>query len=230
MCRKSTSISSIGSAAATVLHRPDLRTPCRQTHRLGRSLWRSPRSLGYDDSRRHQHGYPCRGRTCYEGWLGTDRAIEDENVRDSTGNHRTRWFDSGASGTQQPPGARCRSSHARRWSHGRRSHDYGSRRCRRDPGTQAGIFWRVLLGSGTVTTAAEAQATIDAGAEFVVSPSLHPDVIQDENEWEAVDPGALTPTEVITAWKAGADYVKIFPCSAMGGASYLKALLAPFRF
>ncbi len=41
-------------------------------------------------------------------------------------------------------------------------------------------------------------------------------------------PGALTPTEVITAWNAGADYVKIFPCSAMGGASYLKSLLAPF--
>ncbi len=42
-------------------------------------------------------------------------------------------------------------------------------------------------------------------------------------------PGALTPTEAITAWNAGADYVKIFPCSAMGGASYLKSLLAPFR-
>jgi 2-dehydro-3-deoxyphosphogluconate aldolase/(4S)-4-hydroxy-2-oxoglutarate aldolase len=41
-------------------------------------------------------------------------------------------------------------------------------------------------------------------------------------------PGALTPTEVITAWQAGADYVKIFPCSAVGGASYLKSLLAPF--
>jgi 2-dehydro-3-deoxyphosphogluconate aldolase / (4S)-4-hydroxy-2-oxoglutarate aldolase len=88
---------------------------------------------------------------------------------------------------------------------------------------------RLLLGSGTVTDAAEAEATIDEGAEFVVSPSLHLDVIAKTKELGRVSiPGALTPTEVITAWRAGADYVKIFPCSAMGGASYLKSLLAPF--
>jgi 2-dehydro-3-deoxyphosphogluconate aldolase / (4S)-4-hydroxy-2-oxoglutarate aldolase len=87
----------------------------------------------------------------------------------------------------------------------------------------------LLLGSGTVTTAAQARATIEAGAEFVVSPSLHLDVIAATRAAGKVSvPGALTPTEVITAWNAGADYVKIFPCSAMGGASYLKALLAPF--
>jgi 2-dehydro-3-deoxyphosphogluconate aldolase/(4S)-4-hydroxy-2-oxoglutarate aldolase len=87
----------------------------------------------------------------------------------------------------------------------------------------------LLLGSGTVTTADQAQATIDAGAEFVVSPSLHPDVIATTRKNGKVScPGALTPTEVITAWDAGADYVKIFPCSAVGGASYLKSLLAPF--
>ena len=87
----------------------------------------------------------------------------------------------------------------------------------------------LLLGSGTVTTAEQAQATIDAGAEFVVSPSLHPDVIRVTKTNKKVScPGALTPTEAITAWNAGADYVKIFPCSAVGGASYLKALLAPF--
>jgi len=87
----------------------------------------------------------------------------------------------------------------------------------------------LLLGSGTVTTAEQAQATIDAGAEFVVSPSLHPDVIATTKKNGKVScPGALTPTEAITAWNAGADYVKIFPCSAVGGASYLKALLAPF--
>lgn len=87
----------------------------------------------------------------------------------------------------------------------------------------------LLLGSGTVTTAADAAATIAAGAEFVVSPSLHPEVIAKTKELGKVSiPGALTPTEVITAWNAGADYVKIFPCSAVGGASYLKALLAPF--
>jgi 2-dehydro-3-deoxyphosphogluconate aldolase/(4S)-4-hydroxy-2-oxoglutarate aldolase len=90
---------------------------------------------------------------------------------------------------------------------------------------------KLLLGSGTVTTAAEAQATINAGAEFVVSPSLHPEVITaTKTNGKLSIPGALTPTEVITAWKAGASYVKIFPCSAMGGASYLKSLLAPFPF
>ena len=88
---------------------------------------------------------------------------------------------------------------------------------------------QVLLGSGTVTTAAQAEATIAAGAEFVVSPSLHPEVIAATKAAKKVSiPGALTPTEAITAWEAGADYVKIFPCSAVGGASYLKALLAPF--
>jgi 2-dehydro-3-deoxyphosphogluconate aldolase/(4S)-4-hydroxy-2-oxoglutarate aldolase len=87
----------------------------------------------------------------------------------------------------------------------------------------------LLLGSGTVTTADQAQATIDAGAEFVVSPSLHPEVISRTKTNKKIScPGALTPTEVITAWDAGADYVKIFPCSAVGGASYLKSLLAPF--
>jgi 2-dehydro-3-deoxyphosphogluconate aldolase/(4S)-4-hydroxy-2-oxoglutarate aldolase len=87
----------------------------------------------------------------------------------------------------------------------------------------------LLLGSGTVTTADQCQATIDAGAEFVVSPSLHPEVIAATKANNKIScPGALTPTEAITAWNAGADYVKIFPCSAMGGASYLKSLLAPF--
>jgi 2-dehydro-3-deoxyphosphogluconate aldolase/(4S)-4-hydroxy-2-oxoglutarate aldolase len=88
---------------------------------------------------------------------------------------------------------------------------------------------QLLLGSGTVTTAAQAAATIEAGAEFVVSPSLHLEVIAKTKELGKVSiPGSLTPTEVITAWNAGADYVKIFPCSAVGGASYLRALLAPF--
>jgi 2-dehydro-3-deoxyphosphogluconate aldolase/(4S)-4-hydroxy-2-oxoglutarate aldolase len=90
---------------------------------------------------------------------------------------------------------------------------------------------KLLLGSGTVTTAAQAEATIDAGAEFVVSPSLHPEVIAATKARKKLSiPGALTPTEVITAWSAGADYVKIFPCSAVGGASYLKSLLGPFPF
>jgi 2-dehydro-3-deoxyphosphogluconate aldolase / (4S)-4-hydroxy-2-oxoglutarate aldolase len=90
---------------------------------------------------------------------------------------------------------------------------------------------KLLLGSGTVTDAAECAATIEAGAEFVVSPSLHLDVIAATKERGKVSlPGALTPTEVITAWRAGADFVKVFPCSAMGGASYLKSLKAPFPY
>jgi 2-dehydro-3-deoxyphosphogluconate aldolase / (4S)-4-hydroxy-2-oxoglutarate aldolase len=88
---------------------------------------------------------------------------------------------------------------------------------------------KVLLGSGTVTDTEQAKATIEAGAEFVISPSLHLDVIAVTKEMGKVSiPGALTPTEVITAWRAGADYVKVFPCSAAGGPGYLKALLAPF--
>jgi 2-dehydro-3-deoxyphosphogluconate aldolase/(4S)-4-hydroxy-2-oxoglutarate aldolase len=88
---------------------------------------------------------------------------------------------------------------------------------------------KLLLGSGTVTTAAQAGATIEAGAEFVVSPSLHLEVVSaTRSNGKLSIPGALTPTEAITAWEAGADYVKIFPCSAVGGAGYIKALLAPF--
>jgi 2-dehydro-3-deoxyphosphogluconate aldolase/(4S)-4-hydroxy-2-oxoglutarate aldolase len=90
---------------------------------------------------------------------------------------------------------------------------------------------KLLLGSGTVTKPFEAQATINAGAEFVVSPSLHPEVISvTKSNGKLSIPGALTPTEIITAWQAGADYVKVFPCSAMGGANYLKSVLAPFPF
>jgi len=88
---------------------------------------------------------------------------------------------------------------------------------------------RLLLGSGTVTDVGQAQETIAAGAEFVVSPSFHPEVVgRTKAMGKVAIPGALTPTEAITAWRDGADYVKIFPCSAVGGASYLRSLLAPF--
>lgn len=76
---------------------------------------------------------------------------------------------------------------------------------------------QLLLGSGTVTTVEVAKATIEAGAEFVVSPSFHPEVIaQTKAMGKLPIPGALTPTEVVAASRAGADYVKILPCSAMG--------------
>ena len=89
----------------------------------------------------------------------------------------------------------------------------------------------LLLGAGTVITAKDAEETIEAGAEFVVSPSLHTEVIALTRAHNKLSiPGALTPTEIITAHRAGADYVKVFPCSAMGGASYLKSILAPFPF
>jgi len=67
-----------------------------------------------------------------------------------------------------------------------------------------------------------------AGAQFIVSPALNIRTIELCRRYNvAVFPGGLTPTEVVTAWEAGADAVKVFPCSAMGGASYLKALKAP---
>ncbi|CAN91396.1 MULTISPECIES: bifunctional 4-hydroxy-2-oxoglutarate aldolase/2-dehydro-3-deoxy-phosphogluconate aldolase [Sorangium] len=86
----------------------------------------------------------------------------------------------------------------------------------------------VLVGAGTVLTADAARRCIEAGAEFIVSPGLDLEVIRAAHDLgRAVFPGALTPTEVITAWNAGADTVKLFPCSAMGGAKYLRALRAP---
>ena len=87
----------------------------------------------------------------------------------------------------------------------------------------------LLLGGGTVTTAAECHALVDAGAAFIVSPSVHPDVIAAAKErGMLMISGALTPTEIITAYRAGADMIKIFPCSAMGGPEYLRAIHAPF--
>ena len=86
----------------------------------------------------------------------------------------------------------------------------------------------VVVGAGTVLDAETARICILAGAEFIVSPSLNLDTIACCRRYGiAVLPGALTPTEVVQAWTAGADFVKVFPAGAMGGASYLKALKAP---
>jgi 2-dehydro-3-deoxyphosphogluconate aldolase/(4S)-4-hydroxy-2-oxoglutarate aldolase len=85
-----------------------------------------------------------------------------------------------------------------------------------------------LIGAGTVLDPETAGACIRAGAKFIVSPALNEGTIQFCREHDvAVFPGALTPTEVVRAWKAGADAVKVFPAGAVGGASYLKALKAP---
>ena len=87
----------------------------------------------------------------------------------------------------------------------------------------------VLVGAGTVTSRALAEGSLDAGATFLVTPCVVPDVLDVAREQEvAVMPGALTPTEVFTAWSAGADIIKVFPASNVGGASYLKALNGPF--
>ena len=87
----------------------------------------------------------------------------------------------------------------------------------------------VLLGAGTVLDPETARACILAGAHFLVTPSLNLKTIEMAHRYSRpVFPGALTPTEILTAWEAGAAAVKVFPCSAMGGAKYIKALKAPF--
>lgn len=86
----------------------------------------------------------------------------------------------------------------------------------------------VLVGAGTVLDEETARACIRAGARFIVSPSSDLDTIAVcRREGVAVMPGALTPTEVVQAWSAGADFVKVFPAGAVGGASYIKSLKAP---
>src|SRR3954468_17119974 len=86
----------------------------------------------------------------------------------------------------------------------------------------------VLLGAGTVLDAETARACMLSGARFIVSPALNLDTIAICRRYSVpVMPGALTPTEVLAAWTAGADVVKVFPCGALGGASYIKSLKAP---
>jgi len=85
-----------------------------------------------------------------------------------------------------------------------------------------------LIGAGTVLDADAAKECIDAGACFVVSPSLDiPTIETCRRRSVPVFPGALTPTEIVAAWRAGADAVKVFPANAVGGATYLKSLKAP---
>jgi len=87
---------------------------------------------------------------------------------------------------------------------------------------------RLLVGAGTVLDAETARACILAGAQFIVSPALDlPTIALCRKYSVPVLPGALTPTEIVAAWQAGADAVKVFPCSAVGGAKYLKAVKAP---
>ena len=88
---------------------------------------------------------------------------------------------------------------------------------------------KILLGAGTVLDPETARACMLAGAEFFVTPCLNVSTIELAKRYsKAIFPGALTPTEIMAAWQAGADAIKVFPCSALGGAKYIKALKGPF--
>lgn len=88
---------------------------------------------------------------------------------------------------------------------------------------------RILLGAGTVLDAATARACILAGAEFLVSPSFHAPMVETAKRYSKLAcPGAFSPSEVLEAWEAGADLVKVFPCGCAGGPGYIRALKGPF--
>src|SRR5882762_628803 len=88
---------------------------------------------------------------------------------------------------------------------------------------------KIVLGAGTVLDPETARACMLAGAQFFVTPSLKLSTIEMVKRYsKVICPGALTPTEVLTAWEAGADIVKVFPCGTVGGAKYIKALKGPF--
>jgi 2-dehydro-3-deoxyphosphogluconate aldolase/(4S)-4-hydroxy-2-oxoglutarate aldolase len=88
---------------------------------------------------------------------------------------------------------------------------------------------RMLLGAGTVLDPETCRACMLAGAQFFVTPALNFKTIEMAHRYsKPIMPGALTPTEVLAAWEAGADMVKIFPCDNVGGPKYIKALKGPF--
>ena len=85
-----------------------------------------------------------------------------------------------------------------------------------------------VVGAGTVLDTETARRCVDAGARFLTSPGLVPEVLEFAIKSDLVAiPGALTPSEVIAAWKAGADFVKIYPCAQVGGDQYIRALKVP---
>ena len=86
----------------------------------------------------------------------------------------------------------------------------------------------VLVGAGTVLDAEAARKCADSGAQFLVTPGFDASTVAAARELDLpIMAGALTPTEVITAWKSGADFVKVFPCGNLGGPNYIKALKGP---
>lgn len=88
---------------------------------------------------------------------------------------------------------------------------------------------RLLLGAGTVLEAESCRLAILAGADFIVSPVFEPDVLETAQRLGTLYvPGALTPTEIFHAWRAGAGLIKVFPVSSVGGPAYIRALKGPF--
>jgi 2-dehydro-3-deoxyphosphogluconate aldolase/(4S)-4-hydroxy-2-oxoglutarate aldolase len=86
---------------------------------------------------------------------------------------------------------------------------------------------KVIIGAGTVLDCDTARECMDAGAGFLTSPSFNPEIVEFAAKHNiAVLPGAMTPTEVVAAWSAGADFIKVFPCALVGGDKYIKALHA----
>jgi 2-dehydro-3-deoxyphosphogluconate aldolase / (4S)-4-hydroxy-2-oxoglutarate aldolase len=87
----------------------------------------------------------------------------------------------------------------------------------------------VIVGAGTVLDLDTARACLDAGSAFLTTTGLDPDIVQFARQHDIlIIPGALTPTEVMMARKAGAAFIKVFPCSSVGGPSYIRALRNPF--
>jgi 2-dehydro-3-deoxyphosphogluconate aldolase / (4S)-4-hydroxy-2-oxoglutarate aldolase len=88
---------------------------------------------------------------------------------------------------------------------------------RSDPG--------IIVGAGTVLDTKTADLCLDSGASFITAPAFNAEIVEFSAKRNiAVLPGALTPTEVVTAWSGGADFVKVFPCGPVGGDRYIKAL------
>jgi 2-dehydro-3-deoxyphosphogluconate aldolase/(4S)-4-hydroxy-2-oxoglutarate aldolase len=87
----------------------------------------------------------------------------------------------------------------------------------------------LVVGAGTVSDVETARRCLDAGAVFLTTPGLDVSIVEfAKKENTVVFPGALTPSEIMVAWKAGSDFVKVFPCSVLGGPDYIKALAKPF--
>jgi len=92
----------------------------------------------------------------------------------------------------------------------------------------AALYPNLVVGAGTVLDAKSAERAIEAGSRFITSPGFIPEVVSCANEADiAVFPGASTPSEVIAAWRAGSDFVKIFPAATVGGTHYIRALKGP---